>query len=108
MSDLIVPITDKNFNKEVLQADIPVLVDFTAHWCAPCVAIAPILKKIADDYNGKVKVGQLNVDENQATAQKYRVFSIPTLLLFSEGRVIGQSVGLVPMEKIEKLIQKAV
>jgi thioredoxin 1 len=97
MSEHIVKITDQNFEQEVLKAGVPVVLDFSANWCGPCKAIAPIL----------VKVCTLDVDESQATAQKYRIFSIPTLLLFKDGNVVGQSVGLVPMEKIEELIGKA-
>jgi thioredoxin 1 len=107
MSEHIVKITDQNFEQEVLKAGVPVVLDFSANWCGPCKAIAPILEKVAESYSGKVKVCTLDVDESQATAQKYRIFSIPTLLLFKDGNVVGQSVGLVPMEKIEELIGKA-
>jgi len=107
MSDTIIKITDENFEKEVLKSGVPFILDFSANWCGPCKAIAPILEKIATSYSGKVKVGKLDVDESQTTAQKFRVFSIPTLLVFKDGKVIGQSVGLVAQEKIEDLISKA-
>jgi thioredoxin 1 len=107
MSETIIKITDENFEQEVLKSGVPFILDFSANWCGPCKALAPILEKIATSYSGKVKVGKLDVDESQTTAQKFRVFSIPTLLMFKDGKVIGQSVGLVPQEKIEDLIGKA-
>jgi thioredoxin 1 len=107
MSENIVTITDANFETEVIKSRLPVLLDFSANWCGPCKAIAPLLDKLAVEYTGKIKVGKLDVDENQTTAQKYRVFSIPTLLLFKEGQVIGQSVGLVSKEKVADLLSKA-
>jgi thioredoxin 1 len=103
----IVILTDKNFAKEVIESPIPVLVDFTANWCGPCKALAPVLEKVADAHAGKVKVGKVDVDQNQATAQEYKVFSIPTLMLFKGGKVADQSVGLVAQDKIEKMIAKA-
>ena len=107
MSENILTITDGNFEGEVLKSAVPVLLDFSANWCGPCKAIAPVLEKLAAEYTGKIKVGKLDVDENQGTAQKYRVFSIPTLLLFQGGKVLGQSVGLVSREKIIDLLSKA-
>ena len=107
MSENIVKITDENFEDEVAKSDIPVLLDFSAQWCGPCKAIHPILESVATEYSGKVKVGQLDVDQSQQTAQKFRVFSIPTLLIFKGGEVLGQSVGLVQKEKIEELINRA-
>jgi len=103
----IVALTDKNFAKEVLESPVPVVVDFTANWCGPCKALAPLLEKVADAHAGKVKVGKLDVDDNQATAGEYKVFSIPTLVLFKGGKIVDQSVGLVSQDKIEKMIAKA-
>jgi thioredoxin 1 len=99
--------TDANFDREVLQSGIPVLVDFWATWCAPCKAIAPLIDSIADEYAGKVKVGKVNVDENQATPSKYGVRGIPTIILFKDGAVLEQVVGAVPKSQLDALIAKA-
>jgi len=106
MSKNVTKITDANFKTEVLDSTTPVLVDFSANWCGPCRAIAPIIDEVAEEYSGKVKFGKLDVDENQETAQQYKVFSIPTLLIFKDGQVVGQSVGLVPKKKIIELISR--
>lgn len=89
-----VTVTDKNFKEEVLESDIPVLVDFWAVWCAPCRMQDPILKELAEKYDGKVKVAKLNVDENPATSAKYGVMSIPTLLFFKKGQTGKQMIGV--------------
>ena len=106
-SDLVLAFTDSNFDSEVLQSNIPVLVDFWATWCAPCKAIAPVIDAIAQDYEGKVKVGKVNVDENPATPAKYGVRGIPTILLVKDGKVLDQVVGAVPKSQLEALIKKA-
>lgn len=106
-SEKVMAFTDSNFDREVLQSDIPVLVDFWATWCAPCKAIAPLVDAIADEYAGKVKVGKVNVDENQATPSKYGVRGIPTIILFKGGAQVDQVVGAVPKSQIEALIAKA-
>ena len=106
-SEKVMAFTDANFDSEVLQSDIPVLVDFWATWCAPCKAIAPLVDAIADEYAGKVKVGKVNVDESQATPGKYGVRGIPTIILFKGGAVVDQVVGAVPKSQIEALIAKA-
>lgn len=106
-SDAVLTLTDANFDRDVLQSDLPVLVDFWATWCAPCKAIAPLIDSVAADYAGKVKVGKVNVDDNQATPSKYGVRGIPTLILFKGGKVIDQVVGAVPKSQLDALIAKA-
>lgn len=99
-----VTITKDNFEKEVLKSDIPVLVDFWASWCGPCKMLAPTVAQIAEEYTGKVKVGKINVDDEQELAMKYGIASIPTLLVFKNGQVTKSSVGVVPKERIEDLL----
>ena len=92
-SPLISALTQENFEKEVLQSATPVLVDFWAEWCGPCQMIAPLLDELADEYDGKVKIGKVNIDEQQALAAKYGIRAIPTLLLINKGEVTEQMVG---------------
>ena len=99
-------VNDATFDREVLQSEQPVLVDFWAVWCGPCKAIAPIVEGIAQTYAGKLKVAKVNVDENPATPSRYSIRGIPTLLFFKGGKVADQIVGFVPQEAIEEKIQR--
>ncbi|MDP6532661.1 MAG: thioredoxin [Candidatus Marinimicrobia bacterium] len=107
MADNVSEFTTENFDTEVLKADTPVLVDFWAEWCGPCRAIAPVVEEIANDYDGKVKVGKVNVDENQEVSMQYGVRSIPTLLIFKGGTVANQVIGAVPKANITQLLDQA-
>lgn len=96
-------ITKENFENEVLKSDIPVLVDFWASWCGPCMMLAPIIEEISEELEGKVKVGKVNVDEEGELAMKFGIMSIPTLLVFENGEIKNKSVGFVPKETIISL-----
>jgi len=98
--------SDENWGKEVLNSNIPVMVDFWAQWCAPCFMIAPAVEDIAREYKGKIKVGKLNVDENSVTARKYKIMGIPTLLFFNGGEEVDRIVGVVSKKVIEDKIKK--
>ncbi|HEV8524101.1 MAG TPA: thioredoxin [Terriglobales bacterium] len=107
-SNGIIEVTDDNFDREVLNSEQPVMVDFWAAWCGPCKALAPIVDEVASLYDGKIKVGKLDVDKNVATPQRYQVRGIPTLIIFKGGKVQDQIVGYVSRETIQKALDKHV
>ena len=100
-----IKITKNNFESEVLQSDIPVLVDFWAQWCGPCKMIAPVVSEIATEYEGKIKVGKIDVDEEAELAIKFGVSSIPAILVFKDGKVTNTSVGYVTKDKLIALFE---
>jgi thioredoxin 1 len=108
----IIPLSEQNWENEIINSNLPVVVDFWAEWCAPCRMMAPILEEIAQEYQGKIKVGKLNVDENSTIAGQYHIMGIPTLLFFRNGKLVDKVVGIVPRktldDKIEKLFKEGV
>ena len=105
-SESVNEIMDSVFDAEVLESEIPVLVDFWAPWCGPCKALTPVKEEISEAYKGKVKVSKINVDENPETTMKFRIRSIPTLIAFKDGEVSDQIVGAVAKSEIEKILDK--
>jgi len=105
MADGIVNVTDSSFETDVLKSGNPVLVDFWAEWCTPCKMIAPVLEEIAQEYNGRVKVAKINIDQNQDTPRKYAVRGIPTLMLFKNGAVEATKVGAVSKSQLSAFLE---
>jgi thioredoxin 1 len=105
-SENILTLTNGNFDEETKRAESPILVDFWAEWCGPCRIVAPVLEQLAADDKGKARVGKVNVDEHSAIASKYGVQSIPTLLLFKQGKVVEQYIGATSRDVLSKLIDK--
>ncbi|MDD5595000.1 MAG: thioredoxin [Candidatus Omnitrophica bacterium] len=101
----VLHLTDNDFKKEVLQSELPVLVDFWAPWCGPCKAIGPIVEELAKEYQKKIKVAKINIDENTATATNYGIMSIPTVMFFKNGKVVGQVVGAISKSEFKKKIE---
>lgn len=104
MSDKIIHLSDESFGTKVLEADGLVLVDFWAEWCGPCKMIAPILDEIAEEYEGRLTITKLNIDDNQATAPKYGIRGIPTLLLFRDGQVVATKVGALSKGQLKEFL----
>jgi thioredoxin 1 len=101
-------VTDRNFEEEALKSELPVLVDFWAPWCGPCNMVSPVVEKLSDDYNGKFKFCKMNVDEARATASKYGIMSIPTLMFFKDGQKVDQIIGALPESAIKLKIDALV
>jgi thioredoxin 1 len=107
MSGAVTEVTDNNFQSEVIEADVPVLVDFWAPWCGPCRRVSPVVEEIANERGQALKVVKLNIDENQQTAVKFNVMSIPTLMLFKHGEVAKTVIGAYPKKKLEEELEPA-
>jgi thioredoxin 1 len=108
MAENLVELTAQNFDDEVVKSDLPVLVDFWAAWCGPCRFIAPVVEELATKYEGKIKVGKLNVDDHGEVAGRYGIHSIPTLLLFHNGELVDRQIGAVPAQAIESMFAKVI
>lgn len=103
-----IKVDEQNFDKEVLQSHLPVLVDFWAEWCGPCKALGPVIEQLAGQYEGKLRVGKLNVDENNNLAMQYGVMSIPTMKFFKDGKVVAELIGAQPKANIEEVIKTVI
>ena len=102
---MVIEVSDQNFEDEVIKSTLPVLVDLWAPWCRPCLMVAPVIDKLAEKYNGKVKFCRLNIDDNPQTAARYGIMSIPTLMFFKSGKVVDTVIGAVPERALEPKIE---
>ncbi len=100
-------LNELNFEEQVVKSDIPVLVDFTATWCGPCKAIAPLVDQLADEFDGKMRVGKLDIDASPGIAQRYGIRGVPTLYVFKGGEIVGKMVGAAPKQNIKSLMERA-
>lgn len=98
--------TDSNFEKDAVHSQVPVVIDFYADWCGPCKMMSPVIEELAGDYDGKVKIGKLNTDENRSIATKYNIMSIPTILLMKDGQIVDTVVGAIPKTTLQGKIDK--
>lgn len=105
MSDAVIEITDDNFEKEVLQSSVPVMLDFWAEWCGPCRMLSSIVEEVGREFSSRVKVGKLNVDDHPKTATRYNVMSIPTLVFFKGGKEADRSIGVVPKSDVKRRVE---
>ena len=103
-----VTVTSSNFDAEVVQSAVPVVADFWAEWCGPCKMIAPVLRELATQYKDKIKIAKIDVDAQVELAQQFNIVSIPTILVFSKGKVVKQQVGAVPRKALEKMIKEVI
>ena len=103
---MVLHLQGKDFEKEVIQSETPAVVEFYADWCGPCRMVSPVIEKLAGKYSGKVKVVKVNVDDNQELAMKFNVMSIPTIMIFKDGKAVDQAIGAAPSEFYEKLLVK--
>jgi thioredoxin 1 len=108
MSENIITLTDDSFDADVLQSDVPVLVDYWAEWCGPCKMIAPVLEEISEEYAGKLKVAKLNIDQNEATPPKFGIRGIPTLMIFKGGAIEGTKVGALSKSQLTAFIDSTI
>jgi thioredoxin 1 len=103
-----ISITDKNFGEEVVQSDLPVLVDFWAPWCSPCQTIGPVVKEVGKEYGGRIKVGEMNVAENLQVSSTFGIRSLPTLILFKDGKVVKKVAGALPEIRLKAMIEESI
>jgi len=108
MNDNVKHFSDADFQTQVLDSELPVLVDFWAPWCGPCRMVAPIVEEVAEEYAGRVVVGKMNTDENPAVPGQFRIMSIPTLLLFKDGQIVAKSIGARPKQALKEMIDGAI
>ena len=108
MAGAVVEFSESNFEQEVSQSPLPVLVDLWAAWCAPCRVIAPVVEELAGTYQGKMKMGKLNVDDHPQVAARFRIMNIPTLLLFKAGKEVDRIVGVVPKEELTRRLERVI